>query len=109
MNATTRHKPQPSSDTVKTQPQTEEQPQKKKRNYAEHDPAQMEWAKPSIAGKPFNLGRTSIYELIAEGKIKSAKVGKARLVSVASLRAYIEGLADNPPAGRRINIRPHVG
>jgi excisionase family DNA binding protein len=69
----------------------------------------LEWAKPATAAKIFGLGRTTLYSLISEKRVKSAKVGKARLVSVASLRAYIEGLADSPPAGRRINIRQHVG
>lgn len=38
-------------------------------------------------------GRTRVYELINEGKLKSSKVGKRRLISAASLRALVEGEA----------------
>ena len=64
-----------------------------------------EWLKPGIVGKPFGIGRTMIYELITTGKIRSAKIGKARLVSVASLRAYIEGLA----AAEAGKVKIHIG
>jgi len=35
------------------------------------------------------LSRTKIYELIAEGDIEAAKVGRATLVFVASLRKFL--------------------
>ena len=58
------------------------------------------WAKPLEAGKIFGLSRTSIYQLINDGKIRSASVpmtgGKrgTRLVDVASVQAYLDSLAD---------------
>jgi len=37
------------------------------------------------------VGRTKIFELIAEDRIKSTLVGTRRVISVASLRELIEG------------------
>lgn len=56
----------------------------------------LEWDKPGKVGAQFGIGRTSVLRLWAEGKIKSAKVGRCRLVSVSSLRAYIEACVENP-------------
>ena len=36
------------------------------------------------------LGRTSIYELIAEGKLKSVAIGRRRLVGYSSIEALLE-------------------
>jgi excisionase family DNA binding protein len=43
----------------------------------------------SISG----LGRTLIYELISDGKLKTATIGRRRLVIYASLAALIESSA----------------
>lgn len=37
------------------------------------------------------IGRTKFYELINEGKIKTATIGRRRLVFVASIREMLEG------------------
>ena len=37
------------------------------------------------------IGRTKIYELLAEKRIKSTLVGSRRVISVASLRQLIDG------------------
>lgn len=42
------------------------------------------------------LGRSKLYELLGNGEIASVKVGKRRLIAVASLRAWLEGLAKRP-------------
>jgi hypothetical protein len=39
------------------------------------------------------VGRTKLFELIAEGRIKSTLVGARRVISVASLRQLIDGEA----------------
>lgn len=66
----------------------------------------LEWAKPGVVGKPFNLARTTIFRLMAEGRIRSAKIGRTRLVSTASLRAYIEFCAETPEnRGKNKNLR----
>lgn len=58
-----------------------------------------EWLRPKQVPQFFGIGRSRLYELIAEGKIKTvsmrnrgAKHG-TRLVSYDSLSAYIESLA----------------
>lgn len=38
------------------------------------------------------VGRTKIFELIAEGKIDARKAGTRTLVTVASLKAYLASL-----------------
>lgn len=38
------------------------------------------------------LGRTKIYELINEGKLKSVKVGRRRLVPAAAVDEFLETL-----------------
>ncbi len=38
------------------------------------------------AAKSLNLGRTSTYSLINEGKLETRKIGRRRLVTVASIR-----------------------
>lgn len=43
------------------------------------------------AGKALNLGRTSIYALIADKKLETRKMGRRRLVTVASIRRLAEG------------------
>lgn len=36
--------------------------------------------------KALNLGRTSVYELIKEGRLETRKMGRRRLVTVSSIR-----------------------
>jgi excisionase family DNA binding protein len=38
------------------------------------------------------LGRSKLYELLSNGEIASVKVGKRRLIKVASLRSWLDGL-----------------
>lgn len=47
------------------------------------------------AAKALNLGRTSIYALINEGKLEARKVGRRRLITTASIRR----LADQQDEG----------
>ena len=39
------------------------------------------------AGKALNLGRTKIYEMLADGTLESVRIGRRRLVRVASVHA----------------------
>jgi excisionase family DNA binding protein len=41
-----------------------------------------------------NLGRTKIYELIAEGRLELVKVGRKSLVTDASINALVAALVD---------------
>lgn len=47
----------------------------------------------SIAGavKASGLGKTTLYEAIANGRLETRKVGRKRLVLTRSLREFIEG------------------
>jgi excisionase family DNA binding protein len=38
-----------------------------------------------------SLGRTRLYQLIAEGRLEARKIGKRTIIPAASLRALIEG------------------
>lgn len=40
-----------------------------------------------------SIGKTRLYQLIAEGRLQARKVGKRTLIPAASLRALIEGEA----------------
>jgi excisionase family DNA binding protein len=44
----------------------------------------------AVACQLTGLGRTTIYELIKSGKLRSVKIGRARLIDKASLRAMLE-------------------
>ena len=39
------------------------------------------------------IGKTRLYQLIAEGKLEARKIGKRTLIPAASLRALIDGAA----------------
>lgn len=43
------------------------------------------------AAKTLNLGRTSIYSLINEGKLETRKMGRRRLITTASIRRIADG------------------
>ncbi|MEM8697024.1 MAG: helix-turn-helix domain-containing protein [Pseudomonadota bacterium] len=44
----------------------------------------------SGAAKALGLGRTSIYELINEGRLETIKIGRRRLIKTASIRRLVE-------------------
>ena len=44
------------------------------------------------AGTSIGVGRSSVYELIWDGKIETVKIGKRHLVVVELLRAYVAAL-----------------
>lgn len=41
------------------------------------------------AAKALGLGRSKVYDLIAEGKLEAVKIGTRRLVRVASIKALV--------------------
>lgn len=45
------------------------------------------------AGDALNVGRTTIYKLVAAGEITRVKIGKRSLVTADSVRAYVNRLA----------------
>ena len=46
------------------------------------------------AAKNLGIGRTKIYELIAEGELKLVKLGKKSLITVASMEALVARLSE---------------
>jgi excisionase family DNA binding protein len=44
------------------------------------------------AAELLNVGRTTMYGLVASGTIPSVRIGKCRRVAVDALDAYVEGL-----------------
>jgi len=53
------------------------------------------------------LGKTKIYELIADGEIKSVTIGKRRLIIVQSYLDLLERMAQNPVLLASPNPRAH--
>lgn len=58
-----------------------------------------EWLRPKQVPQHFGIGKSLLYELIAEGKIKTVSMRRrgakhgTRLISFDSLAAYLESLA----------------
>jgi excisionase family DNA binding protein len=52
------------------------------------------------AAANLGLGRTKIYELIADGDLKLVKIGKKSLITVASIEALIARLSERADADR---------
>jgi len=48
------------------------------------------WVRPKEAARLAGIGLTKIYEMLASGQLISRKIGRMRLVSVASIRALGE-------------------
>lgn len=44
-----------------------------------------------VACRLTGLGRTTIYALLKSGRLRSVKVGRARLIDKASVRALLDG------------------
>jgi hypothetical protein len=59
-----------------------------------------EYLRPAAASRVFAIGRTKIYELIAEGKIASVSLRKrgqrrgSRLISYSSLKDFLDSLTE---------------
>jgi excisionase family DNA binding protein len=52
------------------------------------------WVSPRRASRVTGIGITRLYELLNEGRIKSTKIGRKRLISYASLEALGEPARD---------------
>ena len=51
---------------------------------------------PTEAGQILSLGRTTIYEALASGALRSVKVGTARRIPADALIEYAEKLPQSP-------------
>ena len=45
----------------------------------------------AAAVKASGLGKTTLYEAMADGRLETRKVGRKRLILTRSLRSFIEG------------------
>lgn len=60
------------------------------------------------ASRMTGLGRSTIYELIASGDIEVAKVGRATVIMVDSIRKFLAGNRKVPRShGTRASARSH--
>jgi excisionase family DNA binding protein len=56
---------------------------------------------PEEAARRLSLGRTTIYELMASGELRSVNVGRCRRVPVSELCSFVARLADGTVGQRR--------
>ena len=62
---------------------------------------------PAEAARLAGVGRTTIYEAIGSGALRSLKIGKRRLILIVSLRAWLETAQQALDAAAQ--GRPHAG
>lgn len=55
------------------------------------------------------IGRTSFYELVAAGQITTVKIGRRRLVHMASLKILVSGLPLPPPPSIPVQLSLFAG
>ena len=53
------------------------------------DPAGVLAVSPAEAARLTGVGRTTIYEAIGAGALKSIKIGKRRLITIEGLKAWL--------------------
>jgi excisionase family DNA binding protein len=66
---------------------------------AEHAPVIRLLLTPEEAADRLSLSRTTVYELIRTGELRSVKIGRARRVPVVALQDYVDGLLAEPDGG----------
>ena len=54
--------------------------------------------RPAEAARMIGVGKTRLYELIKAGDIRTFKLGRATLIDVADLRAYLERVKEGRAA-----------
>ncbi|MFF0290073.1 helix-turn-helix domain-containing protein [Streptomyces sp. NPDC005262] len=52
--------------------------------------------KPGEAAEALAIGRSTVYELMAEGSLKYIKLGRTRRIRRADIEAYVESLVTLP-------------
>jgi excisionase family DNA binding protein len=56
----------------------------------EHDPSRPLAVPPRLACQLLSVGLTRLYELLNTGELDSFHIGRARRITTASIRAYID-------------------
>ena len=57
------------------------------------------WLSPKRASVQYGLGLTSLYALLADGRLNSTKIGARRLISVSSLNELFAASTQMPLTG----------
>ena len=65
---------------------------------AEHGPAPLAYTVPA-ACKATGVGRTTLYGLIAAGRVRAMKAGSRTLIEAESIRRYLASLPTLPTKG----------
>lgn len=50
--------------------------------------------RPEEAAKALGVGRSTVFELIRAGELRSVKIGKLRRIPSEAVREYVDGLTD---------------
>ncbi len=53
---------------------------------------------PERAAERLDLGRTTVYALIASGELGSVKIGRSRRIPIDALTSYVDSLRRQQPA-----------
>lgn len=78
------------------------------RSGAEPSPTEPISVRVPEASRMTGLGRSTIYELIASGDIEAAKVGRATVIMVDSIRKFLAGNRKVPRSlGAKASARSH--
>lgn len=51
---------------------------------------------PEQAAEALSVGRTTVYELMNVGRLRSVRIGRSRRVPMAALDAYVQSLSEFP-------------
>lgn len=62
-------------------------------------PEQMLLLTPERAADQLDVGRTTVYSLIASGELDSVKIGRSRRIPADALVAYVERLRTRDASG----------
>jgi excisionase family DNA binding protein len=65
--------------------------------------------KPDEAADILGIGRSTLYELLAAGRIESVQIGRSRRIPMTVLEEYVEQLRaeQRSPVGRHRNLVVH--
>lgn len=60
--------------------------------------------RPAQAAPVLGLGRTAVFELIKSGRLRSIKLGGARLITAEALRAFVRELEKEPSSDSELDV-----
>jgi len=63
------------------------------------DPGPLLDSVPGAQARLGGIGRSQLYELLAQGELESVKIGRRRMITVASMVAYVDRQTQTVPDG----------